>query len=198
MYINSIKALKNYSKKKSLCYKERDELKRANFSIEIKKHEPSKLVYIDESGIDKFISREYAWGLRGEKIIGEISGKSYARESFIAAQVQNKIIAPFCYTGTCDSTLFNFWLENFLLPALGPGYTLVMDNAAFHKSNDTKILIQKAGCQLLFLPPYSPDLNPIEKFWAHLKANIKKIIGGFSSLAEAIDETFRADHLNFN
>jgi len=130
--------------------------------------------------------------------MGEISGKRYARESFIAGQVQNKVIAPFCYTGTCDSKLFNFWLENFLLPALSPGYTIIMDNAAFHKSEDTKILIANAGCDLLFLPPYSPDFNPIEKFWANLKAKIKKIIGRYSTLAEAIDEAFKIDHLNFN
>lgn len=155
-------------------------------------------MYIDESGIDKFISREYGWGGRGQKIMGGISGKRYARESFIAGQVQNKIVAPFCYTGTCDSNLFNFWLINFLLPALGPGYILVMDNAAFHKSELTKTLIINAGCQLLFLPPYSPDFNPIEKFWANLKAKIRKIISGFPTLAEAVDEAFKIDQLNFN
>jgi len=164
----------------------------------LKEHRPDKLVYIDESGIDKFISREYAWGRKGNKVIGEVSGRHYARGSFIAGQLQNKIIAPFCYTGTCDSILFNFWLENFLLPALGPGYTLVMDNAAFHKSEYTKIIIANAGCQLLFLPPYSPDFNPIEKFWANLKAKIKKIIDRFSTLAEAVDEAFSTDHFNFN
>jgi transposase len=63
-----------------------------------------------------------------------------------------------------------------LLPNLGPGYTIVMDNAAFHKSEKTKILIEKARCNLLFLPPYSPDLNLIEKFWANLKAKIRKCI----------------------
>lgn len=73
-----------------------------------------------------------------------------------------------------------------------------MDNAAFHKSEITKILIEDAGCQLLFLPPYSPDFNPIEKFWANFKAKIRKIIGGFSTLAEAVDEAFRSDHLIFN
>ncbi len=130
--------------------------------------------------------------------MGGVSGKRYARESFIAGQIQNKIIAPFCYTGTCDSSLFNFWLANFLLPALGPGYTIVMDNAAFHKSELTKIQIEDAGCQLLFLPPYSPDFNPIEKFWANFKAKIRKIISGFSTLAEAVDEAFRSDHLIFN
>ena len=198
MHFNSPETAKNYSKKKSLFYKERDELKRSNYLIKLKGYQQDKLVCIDESGIDKFISREYGWGRKGDKVIGEVSGKRYARESFIAGQLQNKIIAPFCYTGTCDSILFNFWLENFLLPALGPGYTLVMDNATFHKSEYTKIIIENAGCQLLFFPPYSPDLNPIEKFWANLKAKIKKIIGRFSTLAEAIDAAFTNDHLNFN
>lgn len=198
MYFNRVETLKNHSKKKSIFYKERDDLKRSNFLTELKQHASDKLVYIDESGIDKFISREYGWGLKGVKVTGEVSGRHYARESFIAGQLQNKIIGPFCYTGTCDSILFNFWLENFLLPALGPGYTLVMDNATFHKSEDTKILIDNAGCQLLFLPPYSPDFNPIEKFWANLKAKIKKIITRFTTLAEAIDYAFMSDHLNFN
>ena len=73
-----------------------------------------------------------------------------------------------------------------------------MDNAAFHKSEQTKLLIENAGCRLLFLPPYSPDLNPIEKFWANLKAKIKRIIKNFSTLAQAVDEAFKCVHLNFN
>ncbi len=198
MCFNSFETAKNYSKKKSIFYKERDDIKRTAFLTELAKHDPRKLVYIDESGIDKFVSREYGRSKRGQKIMGSVSGRRYARESFIAGQIQNKIIAPFCYTGTCDSNLFNFWLENFLLPALGSGYIVIMDNAAFHKSEITKSLIENAGCQLLFLPPYSPDFNPIEKFWANFKAKIRKIISGFSTLAEAIDEAFRSDHLIFN
>jgi hypothetical protein len=108
LYFNSFETIKNYPKKKSIFYKERDELKRSNFLTQLKEHETDKLVYIDESGIDKFISREYGWGPKGDKVKGEISGRHYSRESFIAGQVQNKIIAPFCYTGTCDSILFNF------------------------------------------------------------------------------------------
>ena len=73
-----------------------------------------------------------------------------------------------------------------------------MDNAAFHTSEQTKLLIENAECPLLFLPPYSPDLNPIEKFWANLKAKIKRIIKGFSTLAQAVDEAFKCDQLNFN
>jgi len=87
--------------------------------------------------------------------------------------IGKKVVSPLCYTGTCDSVLFNFWLENFLLPALEPGHVIVMDNAAFHKSEQTKALIEHAGCSLIFLPPYSPDLNPIKKFWANLKGKLK-------------------------
>ena len=191
MHLNRAKTFEYYTKKKTIFYKERNEIKRANYIEILGKHAEEKLVYIDESGIDKFISREHGWSARGDKIVGSVSGKRYARESFIAGQLKNKIIAPLCYTGTCDSALFNFWLEMFLLPALGPGYVLVMDNAAFHKSETTRALIEQAQCHLLFLPAYSPDLNPIEKFWANLKSKIKSIISQCLSLADAVDLAFR-------
>jgi transposase len=67
-----------------------------------------------------------------------------------------------------DNVLFNFWLSNFLLPQIGSSHIEIIDNAAFHKSQNTRAIIEEAGCNLIFLPPYSPDLNPIEKFWANL------------------------------
>ena len=157
-----------------------------------------KLVYIDESGIDTFISREYGRGTRGERVLGEKSGRRFARESFVAGLKNKKTIAPFCYNGTMDSELFNYWLVNFLIPAVSPGDTIIMDNAAFHKSDKTKDIISYSKCNLVFLPPYSPDLNPIEKFWANLKAYVKKYINKFTTLADTIDAVFRRDHLNFN
>ena len=182
----------HFSKKKTTRYAERDDEKRRLFIEECSKYNAEQCVYIDESGIDKFISRQYGWGKKGQPVIGEISGKRYARESFIAGLVGNKVVSPFCYQGTCDSKLFNLWLESYLLPALGPGYVIIMDNAAFHKSEQTKKIIADAQCTLLFLPPYSPDLNPIEKLWANLKAYIKKIIGQFNTLARAIDYAFQS------
>jgi transposase len=158
----------------------------------ISQYPVDKLVYIDESGIDKFISREYGWAIKGQKVYGDVSGKRYARESFIAGLNNGKIIAPFCYKGTCDTKLFNFWVSNFLVPALLPGQIVIMDNATFHKSELTKSLIEQANCKLVFLPAYSPDLNPIEKFWANLKNKIKKIISNFSTLADAVDYVFRS------
>ena len=106
--------------------------------------------------------------------------------------LNNKIIAPFCFNGTCDSSLFNLWIKKILIPVLKPGQTIVIDNASFHKSKETRSLINNAGCTLLFLPPYSPDLNPIEKFWANLKRKIRNIKGKFNSLQNTIDYAFNS------
>lgn len=147
-------------------------------------------VYIDESGVDKYLQREHARASRGTQIFGAISGKRYARESFIAAKVESSILAPFCYTGTCDTLLFNLWVKDFLIPVLKPGQVVIMDNASFHKSQESQRLIEQAGCKVLFLPPYSPDLNPIEVFWANFKKMIQKNLRKFKTLAEAIDFSF--------
>ena len=95
-----------------------------------------------------------------------------------------------CFKGTCNTELFNTWLEKVLLPELQQGQVVIMDNATFYKSLQTKLLIEKAGCLLLFLPPYSTDLNPIKKYCANLKAKIKSTIFKFNSLSDAIDFAF--------
>lgn len=148
------------------------------------------MIYIDESGIDNFIYYPWGYGSRGQKVYGEISGKKYARESFIAGKNGKNIVAPMCFEGTCNTELFNMWIEDFLLPELKAGQVVVLDNATFHKSQKTQELIESVGCELLFLPPYSPDLNPIETFWANLKAKIKRIIVDFDQLSNAIDFVF--------
>ena len=175
-----------------MLYAERDEEKRANFKKEISKISSQTLAYIDEAGIDKHLVREYGWGNIGTRVAGEVSGKRYARESFIAAEIDGKLVAPFCYTGTCDSSLFNLWLKTFLLPELKPGTTIVMDNASIHKSEETRLLIEKNQCKLLFLPAYSHDLNPIEKVWPRIKSIIRKSITKFKTLADAIDHAFKS------
>jgi transposase len=145
---------------------------------------------VDESGIDAFVHKQYGWGPRGEEVAGEVSGKRFARESFVAALCEDRIMAPFCYQGTCNTELFNLWVESFLLPELRSGQVVVLDNATFHKAERTRELIESVGCRVIFLPPYSPDLNPIETFWANLKRKIKTIIHQFTTLQEAIDRAF--------
>lgn len=148
------------------------------------------LVYVDESGVDSYVHRSFARAPRGELVYGEIFGKYYARESFIAAKCGSQILAPFCFQGTCNTELFNQWVETFLVPSLIPGQVVILDNATFHKSEKTKELVENAGCSLLFLPPYSPDLNPIETFWAILKARIRTFLPQSLTLAQAIDYAF--------
>lgn len=185
------KTLGLYQKKKTILYKERDEKKRKIFTENIKNISKDNLVYIDESGIDCFLNKSHGWAKRGELVHGTNSGKRYARESFVAAKCGTKIMAPFCYQGTCNTGLFNIWLEKILLPELKPGQLVIMDNAAFHKSLKTKELIESAGCKIMFLPPYSPDLNPIEKFWANLKEKVKNTISQFDTLQQTIDHSFK-------
>ena len=146
--------IENYFKKKTTFYQERDEEKRIEYLEKLAIIPKNKRIYIDESGINKYVFRPFARAKIGKIILGAISGKRYQRESFIAGKLESKILAPFCYQGTCNTDLFNYWLENILLPELTPGFTLIMDNATFHKSHKTQELIEKSGCKILFLPPY--------------------------------------------
>ena len=121
-------------------------------------------------------------------MIGEVSGKRFARESFISALSKGKLLSPMCFQGTCNTDLFNTWLQKSLIPELKPKQVLILDNASFHRSEESKKLVKAAGCRLLFLPPYSPDLNPIERCWANLKAKIRELLPRFTKFTDAIDK----------
>lgn len=110
----------------------------------------------------------------------------------MAAQCGKKILAPMTYKGTCNTALFEKYVEEILIPELNPGQIIIMDNATFHKSERTKMMIESVGCQLLFLPPYSPDFNPIEQFWSWFKRQIPEVISSFSSLEDAINHVFNS------
>ena len=91
----ALSRLKITRKKKTTLYAEQDEVKRQIFLAELKKHPEARCVYIDESGIDAFVSREYGWGKRGQCVLGDVSGKRYARESFIAGMTQDVTFSSF-------------------------------------------------------------------------------------------------------
>jgi transposase len=110
----------------------------------------------------------------------------------IAAQCKKAILAPMVFEGTTDSKLFNYWLEECLVPELKPGQVIIMDNYCIHKTAKTKEIIERAECKILFLPPYSPDFNPIENTWANIKARIKKIKNSCDDFHKAIDLAFVA------
>jgi len=142
---------------------------------------------VDESGIEDRIHRQYAWSGRGKPVVAEVKGKRTRRVNLIAGLLNKQLLAPCVFNSYINSECFNYWLENHLLTELSPGYTIIIDNARFHKSARTRELVEKAQCQLVFLPPYSPDLNPIEKWWAIIKARVKSIIKQFDDFNQAID-----------
>ena len=95
------------------------------------------------------------------------------------------------FNGSCNTILFETWVERCLIKELKVGQVVIMDNASFHKSQRTKELIESVGCRIIFLPPYSPDLNPIEKFWANMKRWIKQKITKIDELYDAITTFFK-------
>ena len=117
--------------KKTTFYKERCQQKRQQFEAKLDGISSDKIVYIDESGINQYLYRTRGRALRGKKVYGEISGKRFKRESFIAGLAQGNLIATMCFEGTCHTELFNEWLEKLLLPQIGPNKVLVLDNASF-------------------------------------------------------------------
>ncbi len=141
-----------------------------------------KRVYLDEAGMNDNESYEYGWSMKGSRCNGSKSGRRSERTSFIGALNRNSLIASLVFTGSCDSKVFESYIENCLVPELKPGQVIIADNASFHKSKRAKELIEKAGCKLKFLPSYSPDLNPYfyPQFWERNIDNISILSVRFS------------------
>lgn len=128
-----------------------------------------EFVYVDESGFEPTITRQYAYAPKGRRVYGRRSGHRRPRTSLIAARIGTRFTAPLLFDGTCNTAVFNCWLDTQLCPRLNATQVVVMDNVPFHKSAKTRELIERTGATLLFLPPYSPDLTPIEHDFATLK-----------------------------
>jgi transposase len=129
---------------------------------------------MDEAGIEQYIYRTYAKTKKGKRVYGSISGKRCVRNSIISAlNYENKLIAPFLFKGMTDTELVVFWIQNLLLSELPKNSIIIWDNATFHKSKQIQELIKQAGHTMIFLPPYSPDLNPIEHKWHELKQRLR-------------------------
>lgn len=173
-----------------MLYFEKNDAKRLSYQDQLAKLDPEDLVYLDESGFDSTLHNPYGRAPRGQKITGHVSGKFRQRVSMISAYCENKFLAPMTFDGYCNTLVFNTWLEKMLLPELKKGQTVVMDNASFHKSAKTKSLIESTGCNILFLPPYSPDYNPIEHAWGTLKNKIRNIHKPGKKIMTAIRKAF--------
>ena len=163
-----------------------EELEKTEKEQEEQLGHPPELVYIDESAIKEEVTREYGYAIKGEKVQGKTQGKRPHKINMVAALNGKKILAPFIFEGTMDSDLFNAYLYLVLLPLVPFGAIIIMDNAKYHLSEETRELIEEKGCRLIYLSPYSPELNRIEKYWGILKRYIQRYRCFFSSLKDTL------------
>ena len=148
--------------------------------------------YLDECGIASQLNRAFGWAPRQKKVWGKIHGKPEPKFNLMAVLHSSELKAPLIYQGTMNTALFNTYLEEFLWPLLTPGPVVIMDNATFHKSQDTHRLITENNGQVWYLPPYSPDLNPLEHTWATWKRQVRRYRNQFDSLALTLDFIFNS------
>lgn len=135
--------------------------------------DPAKLVFLDESGIRTNATTGYGWSPRGQRCFGKApcGWKSY---SLLSAISQDEIVEGIVLEGALNKPTFKYFMEELLLPRLAGGSIVVMDNLRVHKNSFNMRKFRKKGIEIIYLPPYSPDLNPIENMWSKVKEMIKK------------------------
>jgi transposase len=164
--------------KKAAIAAERDRPDIASRRARWKKHQgrvdPARLVFIDETWTKTNMAPLRGWKARGERLIGKAPHGRWRTLTFLAALRCDRIEAPCLFDGPINGRKFLAYVQQFLLPTLHPGDIVVMDNLGSHKGRAVRKLIRSAGAKLLFLPPYSPDLNPIEQVFAKLKHGLRR------------------------
>ena len=166
------------SKKKTLFATEQDRPDVARRRLRWKAHQgdvdPARLVFIDETWAKTNMTRLRGWSPRGAKLLAKVPHGHWQTLTFLAALRHDRIDAPLVLDGPINGESFLAWVEQMLVPTLAPGDIVIMDNLGSHKGLAVRRAIRAAGAHLLFLPPYSPDLNPIEQVFAKLKTLLRK------------------------
>jgi transposase len=133
-----------------------------------------RLVFIDETGASTKMARLYGRSLRGKRCVAPIPHGHWQTTTFVGALRATGMTAPMVLDGAMDGATFEVYVKDILVPTLLPDDIVVMDNLPAHKRAQIRIAIEAAGARLMYLPPYSPDLNPIEMAFAKLKAALRK------------------------
>ena len=136
--------------------------------------DPTRLVFLDETWVKTNMAPLRGWGPRGRKLIAKAPHGHWRTLTFLAALRHDRIEAPCVIDGPINGEAFRAYVEQLLVPTLRPGDLVVMDNLGSHKGKAVRKAIRAAGAKLFFLPPYSPDLNPIEQVFAKLKHLLRK------------------------
>jgi transposase len=136
--------------------------------------DPQRLVFIDETGASTKMTRLRGRSVRGSRCLAAVPHGHWKTTTFVGGLRLSGMTAPMVLDGPMDGPAFLAWVEQMLVPTLGPGDIVVMDNLPAHKPDTVRAAIEAAGAELRYLPPYSPDLNPIEMAFSQFKAWLKK------------------------
>ncbi len=133
-----------------------------------------RLVFVDEMGSNTALSSLFAWARRGERAHGKAPRNRGKNTTLLASMSAEGMGSCLAVVGSATKAVFESYVERVLAPSLSPGQVVVLDNLAAHKGERVRELVEERGCELLFLPPYSPDLNPIEEAFSKVKALVRK------------------------
>lgn len=136
--------------------------------------DPARLVFVDETGASTKMARRCGRALRGARCIAAVPHGHWHTTTFVGGLRLCGLTAPMTLGGAMDAAAFRAWVEQMLAPTLEPGDIVVMDNLPAHKQAAVRVAIEARGAELRYLPPYSPDLNPIEMAFSKFKAMLKK------------------------
>jgi transposase len=136
--------------------------------------EPRRLVFIDETSASTNMTRRYGRGTRGERLVCKVPHGHWKTSTFVAALRYNRVTAPLLLDGAMNGATFLGYVEQILVPTLKRGDIVIMDNVSVHKVAGVREAIEARDAILFYLPPYSPDLNPIEQFFSKLKALLRQ------------------------
>jgi transposase len=155
--------------------------------------DPGRLVFVDEMGTHTSLALLYAYAPVGERAFFELP-RNRGMNTTLLSSVHVEGMGPsMAVEGATTARVFETYVEHFLAPALGPGQVVVMDNLGAHRPKRVRELIEARGCELIYLPPYSPDLNPIEEAFSKLKHTLRKIgARGKEALIEAMGRALGA------
>jgi transposase len=154
---------------------ERDEFLRAAWrALVAGEVDAERLLFVDEMGVNISLSPLYAWSRRGERAFGS-APRNWGKNVTLLASITHRGVGPcLAVEGPTTREVFEAYLERVLAPTLEPGRVVVMDNLSAHKGGRVREIVKRAGCELIYLPPYSPDLNPIERAFSKVKGLLRR------------------------
>ena len=162
-------------KKKTLRASEQNEDDRAAWREQARMLDASKLVFLDECGSSIALTRVYGRSPQGKRVYGSVPRNRRANMTLLASLSLQGVGEALILEGSADSTAFEIYIEQLLAPSLQAGQIVVMDNLSTHTGKKVRLAIEAKGCQLLFLPSYSPDFSPIEEAFSKLKAFLRRV-----------------------